>query len=196
VRQDPDVILVGEIRDLETAKIAIQASLTGHLVLTTLHTNTAVGAIARLVDLGAERSSITSALTMSVGQRLVRKVCKECASQQKPSTQELAEIKKGLTGLPKEVEIPNLDTLQIAKASENGCATCNLTGYKGRKGLYEVFLIDKQLEQFILTNPSESAIQEMAIKGGMITMYQAGLIEVALGNTTFEELKKAVEADE
>src|SRR3989338_3727438 len=122
VRQDPDVILVGEIRDLETAKIALQASLTGHLVLTTLHTNSAVGAIPRLVDLGADPSSIASALKMSVGQRLIRKVCKECALMQAPSAQELAELKKGLKGLPKEVQVPDLAGLRITKTKKNSCA--------------------------------------------------------------------------
>ena len=195
VRQDPDVILVGEIRDLETAKIALQASLTGHLVLTTLHTNSAVGAIPRLVDLGADPSSIASALKMSVGQRLIRKVCKECALMQAPSAQELAELKKGLKGLPKEVQVPDLAELHIAKAKEGGCAACNLTGYKGRKGIYEVFLVESSMERFILTNPAESALKEKAVKNGMVTMYQAGLIEVALGETTLEEVKKVVEAD-
>ncbi len=195
VRQDPDVILVGEIRDLETAKIALQASLTGHLVLTTLHTNSAIGAIPRLIDLGTDGASIASALKMSVGQRLVRKVCKECAVMQKPSAEELAEIKKGLKNLPETAETPDLIGLKIAKAKEKGCPACNLTGYKGRKGLYEVFLVDAHMEKFILTNPAESTIKELAVKNGMVTMWQAGLIEVVLGNTTLEEVKKVVEAD-
>lgn len=195
VRQDPDVILVGEVRDLETAKIALQASLTGHLVLTTLHTNSAVGAIPRLIDLGAEAASIASALKMSAGQRLVRKVCQECVVMQKPSAPELAELKRGLKGLPKEMEMPDLAGIKIAKAAEKGCAACNFTGYKGRKGIYEVFLIEAAMERFILQSPAESAIKALAIKNGMVTMYQAGLIEVALGQTTLEEVKKVVEAD-
>lgn len=196
VRQDPDVILVGEIRDLETAKIALQASLTGHLVLTTLHTNSAVGAIPRLIDLGTDAASIASALKMSVGQRLVRKVCKDCATTHAPSAEELEELKRGLKDLPKEIEAPDLDKVKIAKVKEGGCKNCGGAGYKGRKGLYEVFLVDAKMERFILTNPAESAIKEMAIKNGMVTMYQAGLLEVALGETTFEEVKKMVEADE
>ena len=195
VRQDPDVILVGEIRDLETAKIALQAALTGHLVLTTLHTNSAVGAIPRLIDLGTDAASIASALKMSVGQRLGRKVCAECKVMTAPSAEELAELKKGLKGLPKEIELPDLTGLKIATAKKGGCVACNLTGYKGRKGIYEVFLIEANMERFILTNPAESAIKELAIKNGMVTMYQAGLIEIALGETTFEEVKKVVEAD-
>ena len=197
VRQNPDVILVGEIRDLETAKIALQASLTGHLVLTTLHTNDAPGTIPRMVDLGAEPASIASALKMAIGQRLVRMVCPKCSLLTKPSATELAEIKKGLKNITKNVGIPqNLDQIKIAKTKEKGCKTCNFTGYKNRKGLYEVFLVDPEMERFILKNPPVSDIKELAIKKGMITIYQSGLIEVILGVTTLEEVKKVVEADE
>jgi type II secretory ATPase GspE/PulE/Tfp pilus assembly ATPase PilB-like protein len=196
VRQDPDVILVGEIRDLETAKIALQAALTGHLVLSTLHTNDAAGTIPRLVDLGTEPSSIAPALKMAVAQRLIRKVCKKCSSLSKPAQAELSEIKKGLKGLPVSIKIPDLDKIQIARIKKEGCEFCNLTGYKGRQGLFETFLIDTELEKFILTNPPVSAIRDLAIKKGMVTMYQSGLIDVALGKTTMEEVKKVVEADE
>jgi type II secretory ATPase GspE/PulE/Tfp pilus assembly ATPase PilB-like protein len=160
VRQDPDVILVGEIRDLETAKIALQAALTGHLVLSTLHTNDAAGTIPRLVDLGIDASSIASGLKMAVAQRLVRKVCKKC------------------------------------KAKKGGCDACNFTGYKGRMGLFEVLLVDSEMEKFILTNPPVSEIKKLAIKKGMITMYQSGLIAVKEGKTTLEEVKRVVEEDE
>ncbi len=196
VRQDPDVILVGEIRDLETAKIALQASLTGHLVLSTLHTNDAAGTIPRLVDLGAEPSSIASGLKMTVAQRLVRKVCKKCKSLSKPSANELSEIKKGLKNLPKDINLPDLDKIQIAKTKEGGCEACNFTGYKGRQGLFEVFLVDSQMEKFILINPPVSSIRELAIKKGMVTMYQSGLIDVVLGDTTLEEVLRVVEEDE
>ena len=192
VRQDPDVILVGEVRDLETAKIALQASLTGHLVLTTLHTNDAAGTIPRLIDLGAEPASIASAMKMVVAQRLVRKVCKECSTSTKPSEQELSEIKKGLKNLPKEIEIPTINQIKIPRIKEGGCKDCNFTGYKGRKGLYEVFLVDNEIERFILTNPPVFEITEMAVKKGMVTVYQSGLIEVVLGETTLEEVKGVV----
>ena len=132
VRQDPDVILVGEVRDLETAKIALQAALTGHLVLSTLHTNDAAGTIPRLVDLGVDPTSIASGLKMAVAQRLIRKVCPKCSELVKPSAGELAEIKKGLKGLPKSVKLPNLESIKIAKVKKGGCLACNLTGYKGR----------------------------------------------------------------
>ena len=195
VRQDPDVILVGEVRDLETAKIALQASLTGHLVLTTLHTNDAAGTIPRLIDLGAEPASIASAMKMVVAQRLVRKVCKECSTSTKPSEQELSEIKKGLKNLPKDIEIPTMNQIKIPRIKEGGCKDCNFTGYKGRKGLYEVFLVDNEIERFILTNPPVFEITELAIKKGMVTVYQSGLIEVVLGETTLEEVKGVVSED-
>ncbi|MBU2539702.1 GspE/PulE family protein [Patescibacteria group bacterium] len=193
VRQDPDVILVGEIRDLETAKIALQAALTGHLVLSTLHTNDAAGTIPRLVDLGADTASIAPALNMAVAQRLVRKVCPKCSALSKPTAEEFKEIEKGLINLPKSIEVPKIDKdLKISKIKAGGCEHCNFTGYKGRKGLFEVFLIDNEVERFILTNPPISAVRDLVIKKGMITMYQAGLIDIILGETTLEEVKKIV----
>lgn len=197
VRQDPDVILVGEIRDIDTAKIALQAALTGHLVLSTLHTNDAAGTIPRLVDLGTDASSIAPALKMAVAQRLVRKVCKKCGVPAKPTAGELEELKKGLKTLPKKIKLPEIDSkLTIMKTKEGGCQACNFTGYKGRKGLYETFLIDSEMEKFILTNPPVSSIRELAIKKGMITMYQSGLIDIAEGVTTFDEVARVVEEDE
>ena len=202
VRQDPDIILVGEIRDLETAKIALQASLTGHLVLSTLHTNDAAGTIPRLVDLGADVSSIAPALSMVVAQRLVRKVCSKCVTLVKPSVKDLEEIKNGLKNLPKNIKIPSLDLPAVATALQagkdlkipkiKGCTSCNETGYRGRKGLFEAFLIDDEIERFILTNPPVSAIRDLAIKKGMVTMYQSGLIDVVGGETTLEEVKRMV----
>jgi type II secretory ATPase GspE/PulE/Tfp pilus assembly ATPase PilB-like protein len=196
VRQDPDVILVGEIRDLETAKIGLQAALTGHLVLSTLHTNDAAGTIPRLVDLGADASSIAPALKMAVAQRLVRKVCKKCSIPIKPTASELAEIKKGLKNLPKDIILPDLDKIHITKIKEGGCQACNFTGYRGRQGLFEAFLVDSSMEKFILTDPPVSLIREKAIKKGMVTMYQSGLIDVALGITTMEEIQRVVEEEE
>jgi type II secretory ATPase GspE/PulE/Tfp pilus assembly ATPase PilB-like protein len=195
VRQDPDVILVGEIRDLETSKIALQAALTGHLVLSTLHTNDAAGTIPRLIDLGVDASSIASGLKMAVAQRLVRKVCKKCSGLAKPTATQLSELKKGLKNLPKGVKIPDFDKIQIAKAKEEGCQVCNFTGYKGRQGLFEAFLVDSEIEKFILKNPPVSEIRELAIKKGMVTMYQSGLIDIMEGKTTFEEVLRVVEPD-
>jgi type II secretory ATPase GspE/PulE/Tfp pilus assembly ATPase PilB-like protein len=197
VRQDPDVILVGEIRDLETASIGLQAALTGHLVLSTLHTNDAAGTIPRLVDLGTDASSIAPALKMAVAQRLVRKVCKKCSTLTKPTEEELSEIKRGFKSLPAKVKIPkDLDKIEIPKIKEGGCDACNFTGYKGRNGLFEAFLVDSEIEKFILTNPPVSSIRDLAIKKGMVTMYQSGLLDVVFGQTTMEEVKRVVEMDE
>ena len=195
VRQDPNVILVGEIRDLETAKIALQAALTGHLVLSTLHTNDAAGTIPRLEDLGADASSIASGLKMVVAQRLIRKVCKKCSTLIKPTEKESEEIKRGLKNLPASVRGPSSDKIKIAKIKSGGCKTCNFTGYKGRKGLFEAFLVDSEIEKFILTSPPVSLIREMAIKKGMKTIYQSGLIDITEGITTFEEVARVVEED-
>ena len=196
VRQDPDVILVGEIRDSETAKIAVQAALTGHLVLSTLHTNDASGTIPRLVNLEVDLSSIPPALNLVISQRLIRKVCKNCSVLAKPSTEELKEIKGGLKGVPKEVDVPkDLNKIKIAKIKEGGCKICNFTGYIGRKGIFELFLVDAEIEKFILTNPSVSSVKELLIKKGMVTIYQSGLIEVILGETTLEEVKRVVGVD-
>jgi type IV pilus assembly protein PilB len=186
VRQDPDVILVGEIRDFETAQIAIQAALTGHLVLTTLHTNDAAGTVARLIALGEKPVNIAPAINMAVAQRLVRKVCKKCSVLEKPSEEELEKIKSGLKNL--KIEIPK--DLKIRKAK--GCEDCNFTGYRGRTGIFEAFLVDDEMERFILTSPSISDLREMAQKKGMVTMYQDGLLKVMDGITTIEEVERVV----
>lgn len=189
VRQDPDIILVGEIRDLETANISLQASLTGHLVLTTLHTNDAAGTIARLINLGAKPADIGPAINLAIAQRLVRKVCKKCAKFEKPSAEEFKKIKKELRGIP---EIPKINaSLKIPKAM--GCEECNQTGYKGRTGIYEAFLIDGAMEKFILKNPSTASLKEEAVKQAkMTTMNQDGLIKIMQGITTFAELERVM----
>lgn len=192
MRQDPDVILVGEIRDLETADIALQAALTGHLVLTTLHTNDAAGTVVRLTSLGAKTSNIGPAINMAVAQRLIRKICKKCSRLEAVSSQDLTKIKAGLKGLPSGVKIPKItDKIKIPEGK--GCKYCNSSGYSGRIGIFEIFLVDDDMEKFILTNPSIAALKEKAIKKGMVTMYQDGLIKVLEGETTLEEVEKAVE---
>lgn len=183
VRQDPDVILVGEIRDLETASIALQAALTGHLVLSTLHTNDAAGTVARLCALGEKPVNIAPALNMAVAQRLIRKVCKNCVRFEKPSEEDFKKLKEGLKNL-KTIEA----NIKIPKAV--GCKECNFTGYKGRTGIFETFLVDDEMERFILTSPSISELKEKAIKKGMITMYQDGLLKVLEGKTTVEEVER------
>lgn len=191
VRQDPDAILVGEIRDLETASIALQAALTGHLVLSTLHTNDAAGTIARLQALGEKPVNIAPAINVCIAQRLVRKVCPKCA-EMKPISKELfEEIKKGLEGIPQGADMPEMKEDMLV-ASPKGCEHCNMTGYKGRVGIFEAMAIDDEMQDFILTSPSTSALEKMAIKKGMTTMRQDGLIKILKGVTTMEEVKRVV----
>jgi len=190
IRQDPDVILVGEIRDLETANIALQAALTGHLVFSTLHTNDATGTIARLVNLKAKPADIGPAVNLIVAQRLIRKVCQKCAKLEKPSDQILEKLKKELKGIAQEVKIPKIG-LELKIPKVVGCKDCNFTGYRGRTGIYEAFLVDDEMEKFILTNPSIASLRELAIKKGMVTMKQDGLIKVLEGMTTIEEVERA-----
>ena len=189
VRQDPDVILVGEIRDLETAEISLQAALTGHLVFSTLHTNDAAGTVTRLISLGAKPFNIAPALNLAIAQRLVRKVCNKCKTFRNANEDELSKFRKNLKKLPKNVNIPEIKKgLKIPVAK--GCSGCNFTGYKGRMGIFEAFLVDSELESFILTSPPVSALREKAIKKGMVTMYQDGLIKVLEGKTTIEEIER------
>jgi len=189
VRQDPDVILVGEIRDLDTASIALQSALTGHLVLTTLHTNDAAGTIARLQALGEKPVNIAPAINIAIAQRLVRKVCKKCSKMEKTPPSILEKIKKELKGIPKNIEIPELRAeLKIPKAK--GCKDCNFTGYRGRIGIFEAFLVNDEMEKFILTSPSIAALREMTMKKGMVTMKQDGLIKVLEDITTIEEVER------
>jgi len=190
MRQDPDVILVGEIRDLETAEIACEAALTGHLVLSTLHTNDAAGAVARLVDIGVRPISIAPAINMAVAQRLVRKVCKKCVKYVNPSKEESEKIKKGLAGVRKEIVPPSFFNADFKIPKIQGCPDCNFTGYRGRSGIYEAFLVDDEMKEFILSNPSITATRNLAIKKGMVLMHQDGLIKVLEGVTTIEEVER------
>jgi type II secretory ATPase GspE/PulE/Tfp pilus assembly ATPase PilB-like protein len=191
MRQDPDVILVGEIRDLETVDTAIQAALTGHLVLTTLHTNDAAGTIARMISLGAEPSNIGPAVNMAIAQRLVREVCQKCSTARKITPLEFKKIKEGLANLPKTVKIPEFtDSVKIPETK--GCKECNFTGYRGRIGLFEAFLVDDEMEKFIQEKPSIVDLRKKAIEKGMTTMKQDGLIKILQGVTTLEEVERVV----
>jgi type II secretory ATPase GspE/PulE/Tfp pilus assembly ATPase PilB-like protein len=196
MRQDPDVILVGEIRDLETADIALQAALTGHFVLTTLHTNDAAGTVARLINLGVKPADIGPALNIAIAQRLVRRVCQKCVKFEKPLPEELNKIKKELKSVSKKIN-PSImfrvnaeqnRSIKIPKAV--GCQYCNSTGYRGRVGLFEAFLIDSEMEKFIFKNPSIAELKEKAVENGMITIKQDGFIKVLEGVTTIEEVER------
>jgi len=180
LRQDPDVILVGEIRDLETAEIAIHSSLTGHLVFSTLHTNDAPTAITRLLDLGLEPYLVTATLEAIVAQRLVRRICTNCRSEFEPTEEMLWEL--GIT--PDEVRGR---TFFFGK----GCEQCNNTGYRGRTGLYEIMRIDDALKDLIMKSSSTSVIAEEARKRGMRSLRDSGLLAIYDGITTIEEVVKA-----
>jgi len=180
MRQDPDVILVGEIRDLETAETALQAALTGHLVLSTVHSNDAAGVISRLAALGAKTQNISPALNIVIAQRLVRKVCSKCVQLKPVSPEELKKIKSELGPLKKNLKIPKI----------SGCKNCNHSGYKGRIGIFEIFVVDDEIKKIILKNPSIIELKEKAIKKGMTTMKQDGLLKVLQGLTTVEEIER------
>ena len=187
VRQDPDVILVGEVRDLETADIAMQAALTGHLVLSTLHTNDAVGAVPRLINLGVKAVSIGPALALVIAQRLVRVLCPDCKKQTQPDDALKAKIKKFLDRLPAKVNKSNYANFKIYEPA--GCTKCNNIGYKGRVGVFEFLEGGPDLEQTILKEASEIALREVAKRQGMVTMQEDGILKVLEGKTTFGEVE-------
>lgn len=191
VRQDPDVILVGEIRDYETAHIALQAAMTGHLVFSTVHTNDAAGTIARLEALGEKSHNIAPALNVAIAQRLIRRVCPECGELKKPTPSDFKEIKEGLASLPPTVEVPPFnDKTKIYYANPEGCHHCNFTGYRGRIGVFEAFFVDDQMEEMIQESPSIPALRRKAIEKGMVPMYYDGLIRVLNQTSTLEEIHR------
>ncbi len=179
LRQDPNIILVGEIRDFETAEIAIKAALTGHLVLSTLHTNGAPETITRLMNMGIEPFLVATSVHLICAQRLIRRICKDCTEPVEMPVQAL--IDEGFT--PEEAK-----TVQVMKGK--GCATCNKTGYKGRTGLYEVMEVDDEIKELVLVGASALELKKKAIERGMITLRRSGLIKVAQGWTTLEEVAR------
>ncbi len=181
LRTSPDIVMVGEIRDQETASIAVEAALTGHLVLSTLHTNDAPGAIARLTEMGIEPFLISSAIDCVQAQRLARRLCSSCKEEYKPSKQALLDAGFPLNG----DEVP---TLYRAK----GCTKCNGTGYKGRCGIYEVMVMSEQLERLTVARASAEEIKRAAIEEGMKTLRDDGLEKVRLGVTSIEEVMRVV----
>lgn len=187
VRQDPDVILVGEVRDLETADISLQASLTGHLVLSTLHTNDAVGAVPRLINLGVKAVSIGPALSLVIAQRLVRVLCPNCKKQVQPDGATKEKIKKFLDRLPAKVNKSKYANPTIYEAV--GCTKCNNIGYKGRIGIFEFLEGGPDLERTILKEASEVALREVAKRQEMVTMQEDGVLKVLMGQTTFGEVE-------
>lgn len=191
VRQDPDIILVGEIRDAETADIALQASLTGHLVLSTIHTNNAAGTIPRLIDLGIKPQIIAPAINMAMAQRLIRRLCPKCKIKGKLETAVLEKIKTELSPLKERFKLPEInDSLEVY--FPNKCENCNGTGYKGRLPVFEIFLITKEMEKLILKSPAISEVEELAISQGMVTMLQDAYLKLLEGESSVEEINRVV----
>ncbi|HKL17156.1 MAG TPA: GspE/PulE family protein [Patescibacteria group bacterium] len=193
LRQDPDVVMVGEIRDLETATTSLQAALTGHVVVSTLHTNDAAGALPRLFSLGVKPYLLGPAINAVIGQRLVRRVCKHCKKEVKIEGEQLKKIKKILSGLPdrakKEID---LEDLHFYKGQ--GCKKCQNLGYKGRIGIYEIFNIDQGIEKYISGGGlSKKEVEELTQKQGMVKMVQDGLIKASKGLTSVEEVFRVIE---
>ncbi|HWH70861.1 MAG TPA: ATPase, T2SS/T4P/T4SS family, partial [Candidatus Sulfotelmatobacter sp.] len=179
LRQDPDIIMVGEMRDLETAQISIQASLTGHLVLSTLHTNDSPGAVTRLVDMGVEPFLISSTLMGVLGQRLVRRVCRECRTPFEPTEAQLALL--------------NLSPHDLGEKTfyyGRGCSNCNDTGYKGRKGIYELLVISDAIRTLINERAPTVVLRQKAVELGMVSLREDGLRSIFDGDTTIEEVVK------
>src|SRR3989339_60751 len=191
--QDPDVVMVGEIRDTETAEIAINSALTGHLVLSTLHTNTAAGTFPRFVDLGIDPKVLGSAINVTMAQRLVRKLCKECKKEVEIIGEDKIIIDKIYEGIlnKEKFEVPN-KTKMFAPV---GCVKCNESGYKGRLGVFEAIVVDEEIENIIRENPSEREIKRAAQKQGILDMQQDGVLKVLRGTTSLDELRRVIELE-
>ncbi|MFH1582641.1 MAG: GspE/PulE family protein [bacterium] len=196
LRQDPDVIMVGEIRDEETATLVIHAALTGHIVLSTLHTSNSLGVIPRLVDMGIKPYLIPSTLQLAIAQRLVRKLCDDCKKEVKPNIKIKELITKELADIPSEIK-KDLDGKKEIKLYEpQGCPKCNNTGFSGRIALFEVLSMTSSLEEIVLKEPSETKILKEAKKQGMISIRQDGILKALSGTTTIEEVLRVTEVTE
>lgn len=194
LRQDPDVIMVGEIRDNETAEIAINSALTGHLVFSTLHTNNAAGTFPRLIDLGVNPKVITSAINAAMAQRLVRKLCDKCKKKASLNETENKLIQDVLSSIKDKSYLEGLNQGGIYE--EVGCEHCNFTGFKGRTGIYEAILTDENIEQIVKENPSEREINKAAENQGILTMKQDGIIKILQGITSLSELGRVIDLEE
>ncbi len=184
LRQDPDVVLVGEARDLETAELALRASLTGHLVLSTLHTNNAVSALTRLVDMGVPAYLVASSLEMVVAQRLVRRPCPDCAAPHRPDAATMAAL-----------DLADDDLDEARPVIGTGCTGCSESGYRGRIGVFEVLHITPDMRRSLLDDPSESTLSMVAAAHGHVTLRRAGLLAAAAGRTTYAEVLRATQGD-
>jgi len=193
LRQDPDIAMVGEIRDLETADIAVQASLTGHLMLSTIHTNNAAGAIPRFLSMGVKPFLLAPALNCVIGQRLVRVLCSECKKEYMPDQKTMEKINIIIDSMP-ETEKQSMKAKKIKFYEPGGCESCNEIGYKGRIGIYEIFVMIKEIEEIMAGgNAPESTIEEIAVNNGMVTMVQDGIIKASEGKTSLSEVFRVIE---
>jgi type IV pilus assembly protein PilB len=192
LRQNPDIMMIGEIRDDETAQIAVQASLTGHLVLSTLHTNNAPGSVQRLINMGVSPTDIASSVNAFMAQRLVRLLCPKCKKKITPSPEVKAHIEKVLRGVSEKagIEVPK-NAEYVFEAT--GCPECNNIGYRGRTTVSEVLSMTKEMEELITRQPTTSEVERLAIEQGMITMPQDGVLKVLEGLTTMEEVERVTE---
>lgn len=192
LRQDPDIIMVGEIRDQETIDIAIRAALTGHLVLSTVHTNSAVGTLTRITDMGVKGFLIASAIRGIIAQRLVRGICDKCKELYTPEPKVIEEVKKELEGVGANHLDPKLlENIQFARGK--GCSECDNTGNKGRTGIFEIMEMDRDIGALILKNATDSELMDTAKKNGMITLKQDGLVKALKGLITIEEVYRVVQ---
>jgi type IV pilus assembly protein PilB len=193
LRQDPDVIMVGEIRDGETASIAINSALTGHLVFSTLHTNTAAGAFPRLIDLGINPKIISSSINVAMAQRLIRKLCVDCKKEEIPSAKEKSFIDRTILSITDKSYLDNVQTEKIWRAV--GCEKCHKTGYKGRIAITEVILMKKEIEETIINNPSDRDIKAAAASQNLLDMKQDGVIRILKGISSLEELGRVIDIE-
>ena len=196
LRQDPNVIMVGEVRDKETASLVIHAALTGHIVLSTLHTNNATGVIPRLIDMGIDRYLIPSTLSIAVAQRLIRKLCDECKEKEKPTKAVFEMLKKEVEALPldaKKYAEPLILQKDFQIFAARGCKSCGSNGFKDRVALFEILSMTDELERIVLQDPSEKKIFDEAKRQGMTTLRQDGILKVLDGITTVEEVVRATE---
>jgi type IV pilus assembly protein PilB len=187
LRQDPNIVMVGEVRDKETAELAVQAALTGHLVFSTLHTNNAVGSIPRLIDMGMEPFLLTASINVVGAQRLVRKVCQDCKKEVPMSKALEEEIRASLPGIPDEY-FDAIDKNNLKNYKGDGCEKCGHTGYTGRMGIYEVLPMTAEIQDLVAEKASARKIFEQAQKLGMISLKQDGIIKVLRGDTTMDEV--------
>ncbi|KKP32964.1 MAG: hypothetical protein A2312_02415 [Candidatus Staskawiczbacteria bacterium RIFOXYB2_FULL_32_9] len=191
LRQDPNVIMVGEIRDEETAGLAINAALTGHIVLSTLHTNSSSGVVPRLIDMGVKSFLIPSTLRVAISQRLVRTLCKNCRVKTKPNDKIKKYIIERIKSMPVFAKEQIQDQEDFVIYESKGCEVCGFRGYAGRIGLYEVLEITEEIKEVIIKNPTDTQILKIAQKQGMLTMEQEGIVKVLKGETTIEEIERA-----